>query len=59
MSSQHPRRRTLPEELFRGLASFQELEGRIAHLPEELQRGDALEVFVEAYLWLMVAPLEK
>jgi len=36
----------------RGLSSFQELEARIASLPEELERGDALEIFVEAYLWL-------
>lgn len=40
MSSQHPRRRTIPDDLFRGLASFRELEGRIARLPEELERGD-------------------
>ena len=52
MSSHHPRRHTLPDGLFRERASFQELEERIAGLPEELERGDALEVFVEAYLWL-------
>ena len=52
MSSQHPRQHTLPDGLFRGLSSFQELEARIARLPKELERGDALEIFVEAYLWL-------
>ena len=52
MSSQHPRQHTLPDGLFRGLSSFQELEARIARLPEPLERGDALEIFVEAYLWL-------
>ena len=51
MSSQHPRQHTLPDGLFRGLSSFQELEARIARLPEPLERGDALEIFVEAYLW--------
>jgi hypothetical protein len=52
MSSQHPRQHTLPDRLFRGLSSFQELEGRIARLPKPVERGDALEIFVEAYLWL-------
>jgi len=52
MSSRHPRVRSLPPILFRGLTSFRDLEARIADLPEELQRGDASEVFVEAYLWL-------
>jgi hypothetical protein len=33
MSSQHPRQHTLPDGLFRGLSSFQELEARIARLP--------------------------
>lgn len=50
MFCRHPRLSTLPAELFEGLASFRDLEARIAPLPEELQRGDALEVFVEAYL---------
>src|SRR6188768_881954 len=36
--------------LFRGLGSFDELERRIALLPTEKERGDAFEVFVEAYL---------
>ena len=50
MFCRHPRLSTLPGDLFLGLSSFRELERRIAFLPEELQRGDALEVFVEAYL---------
>ncbi len=50
MFCRHPRLPTLPQGLFDGLASFRDLEARIAPLPEELQRGDALEVFVEAYL---------
>ena len=36
--------------LYRELRSFRELETRIAALPEELDRGDAFEVFTEAYL---------
>ena len=52
MGSRHPRARSLPRSLFHSLASFRDLEARIASLPEELQRGDAFEVFVEAYLWL-------
>jgi len=47
---QHPRLSTLPLDLFQGVTSFREMEERIATLPEELGRGDALEVFVEAYL---------
>jgi len=35
---------------FKGLGSFAELERRIAQLPTEKERGDAFEVFVEAYL---------
>jgi superfamily II DNA or RNA helicase len=50
MFCRHPRLSTLPKGLFDGLTSFRDLEARIAPLPEELQRGDALEVFVEAYL---------
>jgi superfamily II DNA or RNA helicase len=48
--SRHPRRSALPAGLFQNLTSFRELEGRIAMLTEELHRGDAFEVFVEAYL---------
>ena len=36
--------------LFSGLTTFAELERRIAALPEEKDRGDAFEVFAEAYL---------
>lgn len=50
MFCRHPRLLTLPRDLFEGLATFRELERRIVALPEELQRGDALEVLVEAYL---------
>ena len=37
-------------QLFSGLTSFAELEQKIAALPEEKPRGDAFEVFAEAYL---------
>jgi len=50
MFCRHPRLNTLRTDLFSDLASFRALESRIALLDEELQRGDALEVFVEAYL---------
>ncbi len=36
--------------LYKRLSSFAELELRIAQLPTEKERGDAFEVFVEAYL---------
>src|SRR5438477_13153016 len=36
--------------LFSGLSSFAELEQKIAALPDEKSRGDAFEVFTEAYL---------
>ncbi len=36
--------------LFAGLKSFDELETRITALPDERARGDAFEVFAEAYL---------
>lgn len=36
--------------LFKNLGSFAELESRIASLPTEKNRGDAFEVFAEAYL---------
>ena len=35
--------------LFDGLTSFRELEDRIAGLPTKNERGDAFEVFAEAY----------
>jgi superfamily II DNA or RNA helicase len=37
-------------QLFSGLTSFAELESKIAALPDEKSRGDAFEVFAEAYL---------
>src|SRR5262245_19727396 len=36
--------------LFDGLESFADLETRIAALPKDKERGDAFEVFAEAYL---------
>jgi superfamily II DNA or RNA helicase len=36
--------------LLEGLKSFRELEGRISELPGKRERGDAFEVFAEAYL---------
>lgn len=36
--------------LFAGLSAFAELERRIEKLPTEQERGDAFEVFVEAFL---------
>ena len=36
--------------IFNGLKSFNELEARISALPLEKERGDAFEVFAEAYL---------
>ncbi|MCZ6728266.1 MAG: hypothetical protein O7C61_01025, partial [SAR324 cluster bacterium] len=37
-------------KLFDGLSSFTELEARIQKLPTAIERGDAFEVFAEAYL---------
>ncbi len=57
MDRQHvpaPRHRSAPHfsasGLFSGLTSFGELEQRIADLPTVQERGDAFEVFAEAYL---------
>lgn len=36
--------------LFKNLNNFRELEARISALPSEKERGDAFEVFAEAYL---------
>ena len=36
--------------IFNGLKIFRELEARISALPLEKERGDAFEVFAEAYL---------
>jgi hypothetical protein len=38
------------QNLFTGITTFAELEARIAALPDEQSRGDAFEVFAEAYL---------
>lgn len=40
----------LLRKLFDGIARFADLEQRIADLPTKQERGDAFEVFVEAYL---------
>ena len=42
--------RFVQQRLFAGLSTFAELERRIADLPDEKSRGDAFEVFAEAYL---------
>jgi predicted helicase len=42
--------RFVQQRLFSGLSDFVELERRIADLPDEKSRGDAFEVFAEAYL---------
>ncbi len=36
--------------VFGGLASFAELEARVIKIPEEKDRGDVFEIFVEGYL---------
>jgi predicted helicase len=50
----HPRhsrtRNFVASRLFEGLESFLDLEARIATLPTQQNRGDAFEVFAEAYL---------
>jgi len=35
---------------FRGIQSFEELEQKIASLPDAQSKGDVFEVFAEAYL---------
>lgn len=51
MSARHPKRHLIiAERLFESVVSFKELERRIAALETEKDRGDAFEVFVEAYL---------
>lgn len=51
VKARHPRRqRFLASRLFEGLGSFVELERRIEQLGPEKDRGDAFEVFAEAYL---------
>jgi len=47
----HPKAREFAKNsLFAGLSSFEELEKRIAGIPENKGKGDAFEVFAEAYL---------
>ena len=51
MASKHPRTHFfLSAGLFDDLTSFHDLETRIAALPTTRHRGDAFEVFAEAYL---------
>jgi predicted helicase len=38
------------QNLFSGIEKFSEFEARVASLPDEKSRGDAFEVFAEAYL---------
>jgi len=50
-NAQHPKAATLVRQnVFAGFTSFAELESRVAALPDEQSRGDAFEVFAEAYL---------
>jgi len=50
-SPTHPKTRSYFQRgLFDGLTSFRELEGRISGLATKGERGDAFEVFAEAYL---------
>ena len=49
--AQHPKAVSfVRRNLFANVATFFELERRIAELPDEQSRGDAFEVFAEAYL---------
>src|SRR5947199_3564015 len=51
MSPTHPKTRSYFQRgFFDGLTSFRELEGRISGLATKGERGDAFEVFAEAYL---------
>src|SRR5258708_5591052 len=50
-NARHPKAgRFVQRRFFSGLSAFVELERRIADLPDEKSRGDAFEVFAEAYL---------
>lgn len=50
-TARHPKTAIFVQRsFFSGLTLFAELERRIAALPEEKARGDAFEVFAEAYL---------
>lgn len=49
--AQHPKAASFARQnLFAGVTTFAELETRVAALPNEQSRGDAFEVFAEAYL---------
>ncbi|MSU62652.1 MAG: hypothetical protein EXS31_09675 [Pedosphaera sp.] len=49
--AQHPKAASfVRQNLFAGVTTFAELETRVATLPDEQSRGDAFEVFAEAYL---------
>jgi predicted helicase len=51
MTARHPASRSfLISGLFDGLSSFAEVEARISSLPNNKERGNAFEVFAEAYL---------
>ena len=51
LGPRHPRARSfLDSALFADVESFAELEDRIANLPDDKAKGDAFEVFAEAYL---------
>jgi hypothetical protein len=51
MTPTHPKARSYFQRgLFDGLTRFRELEGRISELATRGERGDAFEVFAEAYL---------
>jgi superfamily II DNA or RNA helicase len=50
-NAQHPKAaQFVRQDLFAGATTFTELEARIAALADEQSRGDAFEVFAEAYL---------
>ncbi len=49
MQPTHPKA-SWAANIFRGVRTFAELESRIAALTLEKDRGDAFEVFVEAFL---------
>lgn len=49
--AQHPKAASyVRQKFFADLTTFEELEERVAALPDEQSRGDAFEVFTEAYL---------
>lgn len=50
-NAKHPKTSFFAQQkLFSGLSTFYDLEQRIAALPDKKSRGDAFEVFAEAYL---------